>query len=312
MAPPTRIGLIGSRGQLGRDLLEILSEPRPSRAFAITVLDRPDFDITRPPCLETIRSARFEIVINTSAYNAVDQAQTEVRECFELNAFAPLLLARACREAGTALLHFSSDYVMSGGICEEEEIPYAEESCPRPLSVYGLSKAAGERLLLNEWDKVWIVRTCGLYGLAGSGQKGGNFVTTMLRLAREGKPLRVVSDQRVGPTSTLELARVLRTLLEEHLPFGLWHLTNEGNISWFEFAREIFRLTGLAPDLSPVTLKEFNPKAPRSPFSVLSNEKARQAGLVMGPWDRALEDYLLRLEKKGGRKSPPPDPLPVP
>ncbi len=297
MATPHRIGLIGSRGQLGQDLLSVLTTGPYSDQCHLTVLDRPDFDVTSPPSLDHIRSSRFDTVINTSAYNAVDRAETDVRECFEMNAHAPLFLARACRDAGTSLLHFSTDYVMSGGVCEDEEIPYSEETCPRPLSVYVLSKATGERFLQNEWEKTWIVRTCGLYGLAGSGQKGGNFVSTMLRLAREGKPLRVVSDQRVGPTSTAELARVLPKLILEPLPYGLWNLTNSGNVSWFEFARTIFRICRLSPDLTPVTLKEYNPPARRSPFSVLSNEKAHAAGIRLGTWDQALEDYLERLSR---------------
>jgi dTDP-4-dehydrorhamnose reductase len=282
---------------LGQDLLRVLSAPETARLCHVTVLDRPDFDVTDPKTLERLRSDRFGIVVNTSAYNAVDRAETEVRECFEMNAYAPLNLARACRDAGSSLLHFSTDYVMSGGVCEEEEIPYGEESCPHPLSVYALSKATGERFLQNEWERVWIVRTCGLYGLAGSGQKGGNFVSTMIRLAREGKSIRVVSDQRVGPTSTADLAEALRFLLLEPLPFGIWHLTNAGNVSWYEFAREIFRISGLSPDLTPVTLKEYRPIARRSPFSVLSNEKARRAGITMKPWDRALANYLERVEK---------------
>lgn len=293
MSRPVRIGLIGSRGQLGTDLAAILAAPLPSRRTCLlTRLDRPAFDVTRPECLDPIRAGSFDIVVNTSAYNAVDRAQTEVRECFELNAFAPLLLARACREGKTALLHLSTDYVMSGGVHETEQIPYGEEIAPRPLSVYALSKATGEGLLQNAWDKVWIVRTCGLYGRAGSGQKGGNFVASMLKGAREGRPLRVVSDQRVAPTATADLARALADLLFSEAPFGLWHLTCAGHVSWYEFARAIFRHAGVPADLSPVTLKEFAPAAPRSPFSVLSNDKAIRAGFLLPGWEEALVRYL--------------------
>jgi len=291
---PLKIGLIGSRGQLGQELVRRFSEPDLSRKVSLLCLDRPAFDITSPSSLGEIPGAGFDIILNTSAYNAVDRGETEVRECFELNAFAPLLLARACREAGTALLHVSTDYVMSGGIHEEEQIPYPEEAPTRPLSVYGLSKATGERLVTGAWERSWIVRTCGLYGGSGSGQKGGNFVTTMVRLAREGKPLRVVSDQRVGPTAARDLARGIARLVTAPLPFGLWHLTNAGNVSWYEFARRIFELSGLAPDLSPVPLALYRPVAPRSPFSVLSNEKAHRTGIVLPSWEIALADYLER------------------
>ncbi len=294
MSSPLKIGLIGSRGQLGQELVRRFSEPDLAPGVDLRTLDRPLFDVTDRAALSELSGAGFDVVINTSAYNAVDAAETAVRECFELNAFAPLFLARACREGGTALLHVSTDYVMSGGIHEEEQIPYPEEAPTRPLSVYGLSKAAGERLVLEAWERSWIVRTCGLYGGSGSGQKGGNFVTTMVRLAREGKPLRVVSDQRVGPTAARDLARGIARLVTEPLPFGLWHLTNGGNVSWYEFARTIFDLTGLSPDLTPVPLSVYRPVAPRSPFSVLSNEKAHRAGIVLPSVESALEDFLRR------------------
>lgn len=294
MSPSLKIGLIGSRGQLGSELLRHFSDPGFSPKITLRCLDRPSFDITSPDSLAEIPGAGFDLLINTSAYNAVDRGETEVRECFELNAFAPLNLARTCRIANTALLHVSTDYVMSGGIHEEEQIPYPEETPPRPLSVYGLSKATGEQLVLGAWERSWIVRTCGLYGGEGSGQKGGNFVTTMIRLAREGKPLRVVSDQRVGPTAARDLARGIALLVTAPLPFGIWHLTNAGNVSWYEFARKIFELSGLTPDLSPIPLSLYRPAAPRSPFSVLSNDKAHGAGLILPSWEEALAGYLGR------------------
>ncbi len=294
MPSSLRIGLIGSRGQLGQELVRRFSEPDLSSGVDLQALDRPSFDITDPASLAGLAGAGFDVVINTSAYNAVDAAETAVRECFELNAFAPLFLARACRDAGTALLHVSTDYVMSGGIHEEEQIPYPEEAPTRPLSVYGLSKATGERLVMEAWDRAWIVRTCGLYGGSGSGQKGGNFVTTMIRLAREGKPLRVVSDQRVGPTAARDLAHGIARMVTEPLPYGLWHLTNGGHVSWYEFAEKIFALTRLSPELTPIPLAAYRPVAPRSPFSVLSNEKAHRAGIVLPSWESALEEFLGR------------------
>lgn len=294
MSPSLKIGLIGSRGQLGSELLRHFSDPGFSPKITLRCLDRPSFDITSPDSLAEIPGAGFDLLLNTSAYNAVDRGETEVRECFELNAFAPLNLARACRMANTALLHVSTDYVMSGGIHEAEQIPYPEETPPRPLSVYGLSKATGERLVLGAWERSWIVRTCGLYGGEGSGQKGGNFVTTMIRLAREGKPLQVVSDQRVGPTAARDLALGIALLVTAPLPFGIWHLTNAGNVSWYEFARKIFELSGLTPDLSPIPLSLYRPAAPRSPFSVLSNDKAHGAGIILPSWEEALAGYLGR------------------
>ncbi len=293
MSAPMTIGLIGSRGQLGSDLLA--RAPLEGRhPVAITPLDRPDFDLTDPHSLQKIRERRFDLVINTSAYNAVDRAETEMRPCFEMNAFLPGELARACREAGSALLHFSTDYVMSGGINEREQIPYSEETCPRPLSVYGLSKATGERLVLSTWERATVVRTCGLYGGKGSGQKGGNFVTTMLTAARAGRPLKVIDDCHVGPTATWDLAEALWTLILDRHPPGLYHLTNAGRTTWYDFARMIFEITKTKADLSPVSLRDYHPPAPRSPYSVLSNDKARQNGLALRSLESALADYLRR------------------
>lgn len=287
------IGLIGSRGQLGSDLLA--RAPQGGRSsVSILPLDRPDFDLTDPRALERIREARFDLVINTSAYNAVDRAETEVRPCFEMNAFLPGELARACRDAGSDMMHFSTDYVMSGGINEREQIPYSEESCPRPLSVYGLSKATGERLVLSAWERATVVRTCGLYGGKGSGQKGGNFVTTMLTAARAGRPLKVIDDCHVGPTSTWDLAGVLWQLILERHPPGLYHLTNAGRTTWYDFAKKIFEITRTEADLRPISLGDYNPPAPRSPYTVLSNDKARQAGLALRDLESALADYLRR------------------
>ncbi|MDA8028574.1 MAG: sugar nucleotide-binding protein, partial [Nitrospiraceae bacterium] len=118
--------------------------------------------------------------------------------------------------------------------------------------------------------------------------------TTMIRLAREGKPLRVVSDQRVGPTAARDLALGIALLVTAPLPFGIWHLTNAGNVSWYEFARKIFELSGLTPDLSPIPLSLYRPAAPRSPFSVLSNDKAHGAGIILPSWEEALAGYLGR------------------
>jgi len=306
MPSPLRIGLVGSRGQLGSDLLSRIPAGTTGGRPPVDVvpLDRPDFDMTDPRSMERIREARFDLVVNTSAYNAVDRAETEIRECFEMNAFLPRALALACRDAGTDLLHFSTDYVMSGGINEEEQIPYTEESCPRPLSVYGLSKATGESLVLAAWERATIVRTCGLYGGRGSGQKGGNFVTAMLGAARAGRPLRVINDCHVGPTATWDLAGVLWTMILDRPAPGLYHLTNAGRVTWYDFARRIFELSGTPASLAPVSLKEYNPPAPRSPYSVLSNAKAHQAGLVLGSWEEALEDYLKREGLAGGGGSP--------
>jgi dTDP-4-dehydrorhamnose reductase len=187
-------------------------------------------------------------------------------------------------------MHFSSDYVFDGF----RSIPYSEEDMPRPLSVYGVSKLAGEFFVRSILSQYFLIRTCGLFGTAGCWGKGYNFVDTMVRLAREKQPIRVVNDQYVTPTSTLELAMRLADLIEsgEH---GLYHMTNTGECSWYEFAAEIFNLMGVETDLEGVDSETFGARAQRPAFSVLDNRHAEELGLPgFSPWTAALKDYLQR------------------
>jgi dTDP-4-dehydrorhamnose reductase len=159
--------------------------------------------------------------------------------------------------------------------------------------VYGRSKLAGERLVHAASPTHVVVRSSGLYGVAGSAGKGGNFVETMLRLAREGKDIRVVDDQVLAPTYTADLAEAIARLIAARPAGGIYHLTNAGACSWFEFARRIFELCRLAPDLAPTTSAEYNAPAPRPPYSVLANTRAAALGLpALRAWPEALEAYL--------------------
>jgi dTDP-4-dehydrorhamnose reductase len=203
---------------------------------------------------------------------------------------APGNLARICRDLNATFVHISTDYVF--GIDQTRGRPYLETDLQGPVNVYGASKAAGEHLVHHAWHKHIIVRTTGLYGTAGSSGKGGNFVETMLRLAREGKPIRVVNDQHLAPTYTPDLAASITDLVDgEH--YGLFHVVNEGGCSWFDFASNIFALAELAPDLSPVTSEAFPTKADRPRYSVLACNALATAGLpTPRPWREALADYL--------------------
>jgi dTDP-4-dehydrorhamnose reductase len=171
--------------------------------------------------------------------------------------------------------------------------PYGEDAPPAPLSVYGASKLAGEHLIRQAGPRHVVVRSSGLYGVAGSAGKGGNFVETMLRLAGEGKPLRVVEDQVSTPTYTLDLAEAIARLVATDPPGGVYHLTNAGECSWFEFARRIFALSGRAAEISPTTSAEYKAPAARPPHSVLRNARVAALGLPpLRPWPEALEAYL--------------------
>jgi len=196
-------------------------------------------------------------------------------------------LAAVCAHARATLVHFSTDYVFGG----ERSEPWLETDRPNPLSVYGTSKLAGEYLALSATERVFVVRTCGLFGHAGSSGKGGNFVETMLRKATAGESIRVVNDQTLTPTATADLARVLRQLVLTNA-FGLYHMTCEGECSWYEFTQGIFELAGLKADLSPVSSTAFASPVKRPSYSVLSKRKLAALGLSMPHWRDALAGYL--------------------
>jgi len=275
--------VLGSQGQLGRDLLAVL----PADTLALT---RADIDLDNP---ETVNSwfatHRPSVFINCSAYNLVDKAESESEVAFRVNAWGPYALAKACRAAGVRFVHVSTDYVF--GLDEDRTTPLAETDAPGPVSIYGLSKLNGEHLVRMVDPTALVIRTCGLYGLHGSGGKGGNFVETMLRVAGQGKPLRVVADQHCMPTFAVDLARMIRDLIAKSCT-GLVHAVNDGATTWHNFAAEIFRLAGTSVDLTPIATAEYPTPARRPKYSVLSTAKLQAMGISPRPWREALSEYL--------------------
>lgn len=288
--PARTVLLIGANGQLGQDILRAWPEERPDDR--IVPLTHADVEVSDLNSVETaLRRHRPDVVVNTSAYHRVDQVEDEPDRAFQVNATGPRNLAIACAEMDAALVHLSTDYVFSGHDRRRGQ-PYHEDDRVEPLSVYAVSKAAGEMFPRYLCPKHFVVRTCGLYGVAGSSGKGGNFVETMLRLAGSGKPIRVVDDQVLTPTHTLALAAQLAVLSASDA-YGTYHATCQGECSWYEFAGEIFRQAGLQPDLSPQTSAEAGNKARRPSYSVLDNRNLRQLGGDRMPdWREALADYL--------------------
>jgi dTDP-4-dehydrorhamnose reductase len=229
-----------------------------------------------------------DCIINTAAYHRVDECEDRPELAFAVNASGVYNLARAAQKIGASLVHFSTDYVFDGA----KRIPYTEADRPNPISVYGMSKWAGERLIARYCEKHYIIRTCGLYGAGGSASKGGNFVRSILRAAENGKPLRVVADQIVTPTSTADLARKVAELLDENV-YGTYHMTNTGECSWFEFATEVLRLATVEAEITPVTSQEYGATAARPAYSVLDNARMRGLGIEeLKPWQAALADFL--------------------
>lgn len=284
-----KIAIIGADGQLGTDLLKTLKDDE------VLPLYYPHFDVTKPEKAKKILSKlKPEILINTSAYHKVDECEDNPQESFRVNSIAVRDLALICRELEFIIVHFSTDYVFDG----KKKSPYIEEDMPNPLSVYAVSKLAGEYFIRNLLQKYFLIRTCGLYGEAGCWGKGTNFVDAMISLAKKGNPLKIVNDQRVTPTSTAELAVRVRELIQTN-HYGLYHLTNEGHCTWFEFTEAIFSLIGEKPQLIPIDSETYAAKAQRPGYSVLENKKAKEIGLTdFSPWTKALKDYLI---KKGYR-----------
>jgi len=282
--------VIGANGQLGRDLVPRLpGEVLPTSRVEID-LDRPE---TIAPALQSTRPDR---VVNCAAYNFVDKAEADPDAAFRSNAWGVRELARVCHELQCRLIHFSTDYVF--GLDAKRTQPIPESEPPGPVSVYGLSKLAGEYLVRAADPRNLVIRTCGLYGVWGSGGKGGNFVETMLRGAGQGKPLRGVNDQRCTPTATADLAATTVELIDRDAS-GLVHVTNAGDCTWFEFAAEIFRQMTITADLSPISSEQFGAPARRPGYSVLAPDKLSELGVHRPrPWQDALADYLKERESR--------------
>jgi dTDP-4-dehydrorhamnose reductase len=280
-----RVVIIGANGQLGTDLVRVLREREVVIPLTHRKLEVCDFARTREVLVQT----RPDIVINTAAFVQVDRCEDEVERSFQVNTYAVRNLAQICQELGSLLVHLSTDYVFDG----KKRKPYLENDIPHPLSVYGVSKLAGEYFVRALCERHLVVRSSGLYGLAGSSGKGGNFVETMINMARAGgrpqkKPIRVVDDQILVPTYTRDLAEAIVRLIDSQA-LGLYHLTSDGECSWYEFAQRIFTLLGLSPDLSPTTTEAFAARARRPAYSVL---RSARLAWRLRPWPQALAEYL--------------------
>ena len=278
-----KIALLGANGQLGQDLRNAL------QSHDVRPFTREDFDVTNPAAARAaLLDSRAAVILNTTAYHRVDDCESHPEIAYEVNAIAVLNLIRAANDLNAVLVHMSTDYVFDG----KSRQPYTEASEPFPLSVYANSKLAGELLVRAMSKKYFLIRSCGLYGRAGSRGKGGNFVEMMLEKARRHESIKVVDDQVVTPTSTVDLARQIATLLATEA-FGLFHITNEGSCTWYEFARAIFEMAGVDADLSPTTSEAYKASAIRPKYSVLENARLKELGLnEMRHWRDALAAYL--------------------
>jgi dTDP-4-dehydrorhamnose reductase len=255
---------------------------------------------------DIITEIRPSIVINAAALTDVDKCEDGVDDAFGVNAHAVRNLACLCGELGSVLVHISTDFVFGG----EKRVPYLEEDAPNPLSVYGVSKLAGEYFVRNTAPAHFIVRTSGLYGTGGIHNGHRNFVETMIRLARENARIRVVVDQVLAPTYTKDLVEVINSLIKTEA-YGVYHVTNSGQCSRYEFAARIFRRMGICPDFGPTTSAEFGARARRPAYSVLAQDKLAGLGFRRPRgWAEALDAYLDERGHTGMTRSPRDDAKP--
>jgi dTDP-4-dehydrorhamnose reductase len=281
-----KILLIGANGQLGTDLHSHLQHA----GHAVTPATRATLDICNAEQTSSaIESSAPDLVINTAAFHNVELCEAEAVQAFAVNAIVIRNLALHCAQQGCELMHFSTDFVFGG----ESKRPYKETDLPGPVNVYGASKLAGEHLLALSLDRHYIVRTCGLYGTAGSKTRSGNFVDKILKRASTGEPVRVVDDQVLTPTSTRDLATAVVELIRAR-QYGLYQITNEGECSWYEFACKALDLSGIRADIQPQKSPS-DVKVKRPSYSVLSKEKLYSTGVSKMPhWQDALAKYLSR------------------
>lgn len=278
-----RIAVTGAGGQLGAELCRRLGTDG-------VPLDHAALDITDADAVaRVLNESRPEAVINAAAYTRVDQAEQEPERCGAVNADAVALMADVCRSLDCPLVEISTDYVFGGATGRSS--PWREDDAPSAVGVYAKSKLAGEQRAA-EFEKHYIVRTCGLYGHPYKPLAATNFVETMLRLGSERDELSVVDDQHCTPSYVAHVARAILFLIETGR-FGIYHVTNTGATTWYELAAEIFRQAGMTVRLKRISTEEYGAPAPRPGYSVLDTSKYESLGGPPLPhWKEALGEYL--------------------
>lgn len=281
-----KILITGANGMLGSDLQEVLVD------YDVIATGSKDLDITDyDVVMNKFNEFEPDFVINSAAYTAVDDCENHFDDAYAVNAIGPKNLAIACNEKDIPLVHISTDYVFNG----EKRTPLVEDDEIGPKSAYGKTKLAGEEFICENMEKYFILRTAWLYGCHGN-----NFVKTMLSLAENHDEVSVVYDQIGSPTFTRDLSLAICELVkyyelnkEDSSKYGIYHLTNSAECSWYEFTKYFYKLANLDTKVNPVTTEEFPRPAPRPHYSVLSNEKWINAGFKpMRDYKEAVKDYL--------------------
>lgn len=281
-----KILVTGVKGQLGYDVVNELTK----RGMEAVGVDIEEMDITDAASVDrVIKEAAPDAVIHCAAYTAVDAAEENEELCRRVNADGPQNIAKVCRELNIKMVYISTDYVFGG---QGENFWKPEDACD-PQSVYGRTKYEGELAVRNTLEKYFVVRIAWVFGLNGK-----NFVKTMLNLSKNHDTIRVVNDQFGSPTYTYDLAKLLADMVVTE-KYGVYHATNEGICSWYEFACAIFRGAGIQVNVVPVTTEEYGAKAKRPANSRMNNDKLTECGFEKLPaWQDALTRYLAALKEE--------------
>jgi dTDP-4-dehydrorhamnose reductase len=279
------VAVIGANGQLGSDVVEAFS----ARGHTVVPLTHADIEIEHADSVRAVLGGiKPDVVINTAAFHNVPKCEEDPGRAFSVNAVGPLTLARLSEDLKFQNIYISTDYVFDGA----KRAPYVESDAPNPLNIYASSKLAGEYHTLNYSANGAVVRVSGIYGRIPCRAKGGNFITTMVKLAKEKPEVKVVDDEVLTPTPTVAIAGAIVSLVDARA-LGLFHLSCEGQCSWYEFARVIFETMHLTTPLLPTTVAAFPTPVKRPLYSVLENRRAKELALAPMPgWKDALVNFL--------------------
>jgi len=278
-----KVVVTGAKGQLGMDVVCILAD----KGFDVYGFGREEFNITNiEQVKKVISEVKPDVVIHSAAYTKVDLAESEPDQAFLINAYGTRNVAVASEAVGAKLVYISTDYVFEGTANK----PYHEYAQTNPLSIYGKSKLAGEKFVHDFHTKFFIVRTSWVYG-----KHGNNFVKTMLKLAQEREELMVVHDQIGCPTYTVDLANCILELIQTE-KYGIYHVSNSGQCSWYEFAKAIFEEAGVQIKVNPCKTQDFPRPAPRPMYSVFDHMALRLNGFEdLRHWKEGLKNFLEDL-----------------
>lgn len=282
-----KILITGANGQLGNEM-RVLAEENPQHTCFFT--DVQELDICNEAAIEAfVVEHEIDMIVNCAAYTAVDNAEDNRELCDKLNHIAPGYLARAAQRHGAAIIQVSTDYVFDG----TAHIPYTEEASTCPASVYGSTKLAGEQEVMEGCEKAVVIRTAWLYSIYGN-----NFVKTMIRLGRERESLGVIFDQVGTPTYAHDLARAIYAIINKGVVPGIYHFSDEGVCSWYDFTKTIHRLAGITTcKVSPLHTADYPTKAARPHYSVLDKTKIKTTfGIEIPHWEESLEQCIGKLE----------------